>query len=275
MFRSGALLSGLLALGAPLFQEPAPSLAARVQVLPAESGEFFVLEQVGADGLTRSAGSMVLSRHEQDGERSLELEMHFSEGDFFVRAVETRNEAGEKLVWRELGEHALRSLVASLPARETTVEISTWGMGEPLHRSIATEWNVQFPLGCIEALRRGEKRTELARIWPLSSQVEVVQVHPIDLASPEVPASWCSRIAEARSDLRAYQLVRDDGSKGESFLFDGEDLVALSLQPGGVCARRIEAAQYEELAGPRASPASETPPWEALGERPDERTTEK
>ncbi len=281
------LLSGVLTLGVALAQDSGPlgqapsdpddavSVAAEIEILPILRGEYFLLEQPDADGVRRSAGRMILSRHEEDGESALELEMYFTEGDLFVRAVETQSALGQRLVWREFGDHALRTVVAMLPAGTSEVEILTWGMGEPIRRHIATKGTVRFPLGYIEALRLGEPGTDLARVWPLSSLIEVVSAMPIDLQSPEIPPTWCASIAAARSQPRAYQVVRGDGSKAESFLFDGEELVALFLQPGGLSARRVEREQYEAISGRLASTARAAGGWEEHHERSDTRTTAK
>jgi hypothetical protein len=94
---------------------------------------------------------------------------------------------------------------------------------------------------------------------------ETLDVEPIDLARDAVPPSWRARIESGElAAPRGYRLVRGDGTAAESFLFDGDALVALELQPGGSCAHRIDAERARALDSGLAREPGDPTRWQHL-----------
>ncbi len=238
-------LSFALALLAGNLEESPQESARGTEVVPSASAQYYVLERIVPGGARAEAtGLLVIDR----APGSLEMQIHFGEGDLHVHHVETTSASERRLIWREYGARALRTWTAAATTGEDGLEVSSWGLGEPTRRHIETRAPVMFPLECIELLRRGENVRELVRAWPLSAGLEVLGVQRIDASTADLPRGWATRLAgEGKSTLRAYRLVRADGTAAESLLFDGDVLSELELQSGDTCARLVDAERAVEL----------------------------
>ena len=237
------MLTALLAL--VLLQEPAPTLSAPLR------RECFVLEAPGAAAGSAPLGWAEFLRRESAGGMVLECEYVFVRAErgerWRVRHLEQLDEKGPRLVWREFGTAAGRTLTLERAHEGDEWRCQAFEGDETVQCAIDTSHGAVFPLYLVEMARKGQLgAAELYLFDPLETALV-----PRRVSTVYAPAS--------RTNTRSLELQRPDGTLAGRWSFEGTELVSFQWQEGGPCARRIEPAEYlqavggaVELAGPRS-----------------------
>lgn len=240
-------LAALLLNLAPAPAEPAAPASLR--------RECFVLEDPARSAGADPLGWAEFLRREDEHGMVLECEYVFLRpqpaGRWRVRHVEQLDDTGPRLVWREIGSAAGRTLTLEREGESGAWRCQAWERDERVQCSLDTRGGAVFPLYLLELARQGHLAAAELRVFdPLESALV-----PRRLTTVYAPASG--------SRARRFELARPDGTLAGRWSFEGAQLLGFQLQEGGAIARRIEPEEYTravgnvvDLAGPRAEPAT-------------------
>jgi hypothetical protein len=217
-----------------LFQDAAPPPAGLRR-------ECFVLEAPEASAAHDPLGWAEFLRHESTGGMVLECEYVFvrqqHEERWRVRHIEQLDEKGPRLVWREIGTAAGRTLTLEREREGDGWRCQAFERDETVRCAIDTSHGAVFPLYLLELARKGQiAAAELYLFDPLETALAPRQVTTV-----YAPAS------AART--RTLELARPDGTLAGRFVFEGTELVAFQFQEGGARARRIDPQEYARAVG--------------------------
>ncbi len=241
------MLLALLAL-LPIQSEPAPP----VQTLRREC---FVLEAPSRAPGGDPLGWAEFLRRENEHGMVLECEYVFLRPQpadrWRVRLVEQLDDSGPRLVWREIGTAAGRTLTLEHASEPEQWRCQAFERDERVQCSLDTRQGAVFPLYLLELARQGHLAAgELYVFDPLETALV-----PRRISTVYAPSSGVR--------TRTLELARTDGTLAGRWTFAGSELVSFQAQEGGPIARRIEPEEYlraaghvVDLAGPRARPAA-------------------
>lgn len=237
------MLDTLLALA--LLQQPAPPATAPLR------RECFVLEMPGAAPDAEPLGWAELLRRESAGGMVLECEYVFVRAEhgerWHVKHIEQLDQTGPRLVWREFGTAAGRTLTLERSHEGEEWRCQAFEGEENVRCAIDTSHGAVFPLYLVELARKG--------------QLGAAELYLFDPLETALVPRRISTVYQPSSDTRArsLELARPDGTLAGRWTFEGTELVSFQWQEDGLRARRIEPEQYNqavggavELAGPRA-----------------------
>ncbi|MCK6448995.1 MAG: hypothetical protein L6Q99_21575 [Planctomycetes bacterium] len=207
--------------------------------------ECFVLElDTPVAGTSQHVGVAKLTRTELGADTLFEWDLHFALDDLRVLHVERYTEDGAKLVWREVGPGRGRTLLAELAHDADTLRVVDWST-EREREDVHVGASLLLPLGELELARRNELCDGVQTVFdPLSREPEPRESSTRFAGVPVEDAS-AEPVSEAWRLEREVSARRRDGTHAWSARFVGDELVAYAWQPGGLVARRIEAAEYE------------------------------
>ena len=239
------MLGTLLTLA--LLQSPAPA--------PALRRECFVLEAPDAAPGAAPLGWAEFLRRESPGGMVLECEYVFARPDrddrWRVKHLEQLDEKGPRLVWREIGTAAGRTLTLERAREGSEWRCQAFERDEALRCAIDTSHGAVFPLYLLELARKGQ-----------IGAAEFYLFDPLETALVPRRVSTVYSPSE-KQRTRAFEILRPDGTLAGRYRFQGVELVGFQAQEGGWRARRIADEEYTravggavELAGPRAQPAA-------------------
>ncbi len=212
---------GAVAPAAPRFEEEHFSL----ELMPAAAGDDATSLLSAQHGTP--AGWLVVRRHTSGDARQLEIEVRFLHQRSRAIHVEQLDGAARRLVWREIGPDATRTLTAQRDRAE--LSLREWVGRERVDSVLANSRNALFALELLEQLRAGQV-PEAAEVFdPLSRSIE-----RWFLRSELVPEAGTRRI----------EALRADGSLAGRWTFEGTSLAGFSWQRGGLLARRIDPQQF-------------------------------
>jgi len=243
----GIMLGSLLALA--LLQAPA------APALPPLRRECFVLEPPASAKSRDPIGWAEFLRRESPGGMVLECEYVFvrpgRDEHWRVRHVEQLDDKGPRLVWREVGTAAGRTLTLERAREGEDWRCQAFERDESVRCAIDTSHGAVFPLYLLELARKG--------------QIGAAQMYLFDPLETALVPRHISTVYEPASGKRerTLELERPDGTLAGRYVFAGTELTAFQLQAGGWRARRIEPEEYVramggavDLAGPRGLPAT-------------------
>lgn len=241
------MLSALLAL--VLLENPAPPAVAALR------RECFVIEAPGAAVGREPLGWAEFLRRESPGGMVLECEYVFvrekREERWRVRHVEQLDEKGPRLVWREIGTAAGRTLTLERAREGQEWSCQAFERDEAVRCAIDTTHGAVFPLYLLELARKGQLgAAELYLFDPLETALV-----PRRISTVYAP--------QGAGRERTLEIQRPDGTLAGRYVFAGTELAAFQCQEGGWKARRIDPEEYAravggaiDLAGPRGQPAA-------------------
>jgi hypothetical protein len=215
--------------------------------------ECFVLEAPEDATPREPLGWAEILRRESTGGMVLECEYVFvrkkSGERWRVKHVEQLDSKGPRLVWREIGTAAGRTLTLERAHDGEEWRCQVFERDEAVRCVIDTTHGAVFPLYLLELARKGQLgAAELYLFDPLETALV-----PRHISTVYSPAS--------HTRARTLELQRPDGTLAGRYVFEGTELVSFQSQEGGWQASRIEPAEYAravggavDLAGPRAQP---------------------
>jgi hypothetical protein len=231
-------------------QDPAPPVQAPLR------RECFVIEAPGAPGSAREPlGWAEFLRRESAGGMVLECEYVFVRDQraerWRVKHVEQLDHTGPRLVWREIGTAAGRTLTLERAHEGEDWHCQAFERDEAVRCAIDTSHGAVFPLYLLELARKGQfGAAELYLFDPLETALV-----PRTVSTVYTPASG--------GHARTLEIQRRDGTLAGRYEFEGTELVSIQWQEGGPRGRRIDPLEYAravggavELARPRVPPAA-------------------
>jgi hypothetical protein len=227
------MLSPLLAL--VLLQNPAPALPAPLR------RECFVLEAPGAAEGSEPLGWAEFLRRESAGGMVLECEYVFVRVEhgqrWRVKHLEQLDAKGPRLVWREFGTAAGRTLTLERAPGSEEWRCQAFEGAETVRCAIDTSHGAVFPLYLVELARKGQL-----------GAAELYLFDPLETALVPRRVSTVYEPASGRN-TRSIELQRPDGTLAGRWSVEGIELVSFQWQEGGPCARRIEPEEYARAVG--------------------------
>jgi hypothetical protein len=232
-----------------LFEDPAPP-----PLVPLRR-ECFVIEAPGAAADRAPLGWAEFLRRESAGGMVLECEYVFvregREERWRVRHVEQLDSKGPRLVWREIGTAAGRTLTLEREPDSEQWRCQAFESDEAVRCAIDTSHGAVFPLYLLELARKGQfGAAELYLFDPLETALCLRRVSTV-----YSPAGG--------TRARTLEIQRPDGTLAGRYVFEGTELSSFQCQEGGWRARRIDPEEYAravggpvELSRPRAAPAA-------------------
>ncbi len=223
----------------------APSeLANDIHAATSVREEHFALElDSPTEGAAPRVGLALLRRSKIGDETLLEWDVRFEDEGARVLQVERVSEHGTKLVWREFGGSRGRTVMCELGDSAPDLRVVEWA-DERRREDIRLESGVLTPLALLELARNGDLCDGVQRWFdPLSTSIEPVELISHYEGRPDEAADSG---ADAWLVRRDFALTRTDGTRAWSASFSGDDLVEFRWQGGGLRARRIERAEYQD-----------------------------
>jgi hypothetical protein len=232
-----------------LLEDPAPPAA-----LPLRR-ECFVIEAPEGGAAREPLGWAEFLRRESTGGMVLECEYVFVRPQraerWRVKHVEQLDAKGPRLVWREIGTAAGRTLTLEREREGEDWRCQAFERDESVRCTIDTSHGAVFPLYLLELARKGQLgAAELYLFDPLETALV-----PRHVSTVYAPASG--------THARTLEIQRPDGTLAGRYVFEGIELSSFQWQEGGPRARRIDAQEYAravggavELSRPRAHPAA-------------------
>jgi len=217
--------------------------------------ECFVLEAPAEVTPREPLGWAEFLRRESTGGMVLECEYVFvrpkSGERWRVKHLEQLDSKGSRLVWREIGTAAGRTLTLERAHEGDEWRCQAFERDEAVRCVIDTSHGAVLPLYTLELARKGQLgAAELYLFDPLETALV-----PRRISTVYAPAD--------HAHARTLELLRRDGTLAGRYVFEGTELVSFQSQEGGWRARRIDAAEYVrevggavDLAGPRGQQAA-------------------
>ncbi len=230
-------------------ENPAPPAPAALR------RECFVIEAPAGAAAHEPLGWAEFLRRESPGGMVLECEYVFVRQDradrWRVRHVEQLDSTGPRLVWREIGTAAGRTLTLERDRAGEDWRCQAFERDEAVRCAIDTSHGAVFPLYLLELARKGQfGAAELYLFDPLESALA-----PRHVTTVYAPASSVH--------ARTLEIQRQDGTLAGRYEFEGTELVSVQWQEGGPRGRRIDPEEYAravggavELARTRVPPAA-------------------
>lgn len=231
-------------------QDPLPPAPATLR------RECFVIEASSPEGAERQAlGWAEFLRRESAGGMVLECEYVFVREQrserWRVRHVEQLDQTGPRLVWREIGTAAGRTLTLERAHEGEDWRCQAFERDEAVRCAIDTRHGAVFPLYLLELARKGQ-----------FGAAELYLFDPLETAL--VPRTVSTVYAPAGPGrTRTLEIQRRDGTLAGRYEFEGTELVSIQWQEGGPRGRRIDPQEYAkavggavELVRPRVPPAA-------------------
>jgi hypothetical protein len=224
-----------LLLSLALLEDPAPPAQVPLR------RECFVIEAPGAAPGREPLGWAEFLRRESTGGMVLECEYVFvrekHEDRWRVRHLEQLDAKGPRLVWREFGTAAGRTLTLERGTEGEEWRCQAFERDEAVRCAIDTSHGAVFPLYLLELARKGQLgAAELYLFDPLETALV-----PRAVSTVYAPAS------AART--RTLEIRRPDGTLAGRYVFEGTELGSFQCQEGGWRARRIDPEEYARAAG--------------------------
>jgi len=164
----------------------------------------------------------------------LERDIDFRRGPLRVREVARPRPAGSELVWRAFDAERGHTWHARTDAHSGTVASTLWGTGSPAHATLAAGGRAFAELELLEAARTwSAPREPVPTLRPLAARVEALELR----TRPVLAALFGGH-------LRRVTLVDAEGSGLASYLFLGEECLAIRLQSGSPWAMRVSGERY-------------------------------
>src|SRR5258707_3937901 len=194
--------------------------------------ESFVIEAPEGGAAREPLGWAEFLRRESPGGMVLECEYVFVRQDrtdrWRVKHVEQFDGTGRRLVWREIGTAAGRTLTLERAREGEDWRCQAFERDEAVRCAIDTSHGAVFPLYLLELARKGQfGAAELYLFDPLETALVPRQVSTV-----YAPASG--------AHTRTLELRRPDGTLAGRYEFEGTELVSVQWQEGGPRARRID-----------------------------------
>ena len=208
--------------------------------------ERFVLEWRGEDPIPLGPGARVRDagragviglasmRRSSDGsDLQLELELEYLAERLRLLSVESLDEGGSRLIWREMAPGRGRTVRAEWSIDGVNLDTAEWDGGARRSRTASLEEGGVLPQYLLELARTGSVLSGTFRVFdPLGGGLE----------SQELTTTYETGVEEHLE--RVVWLRRADGTLAGEYHFQNDVLVGFRLQNGRVVARLVSEEVY-------------------------------